>query len=96
MPRTDQEQISHQVEISLDMPPVFVYTNTRCMGRPRKTESSRRSKLFPLRLTPGEFACYEQAARKLGVTVAEMLRKGADLYIQTRGKGGSSKKETQT
>jgi transposase-like protein len=55
----------------------------------------RRSKLFPLRLTPGEWTRYQRAARKLGVTVAEILREGADLYIETRGRDGSPKKETQ-
>lgn len=81
----------------LDKPPDPVYTVTRCMARPPKPEHLRRSKLFPLRLTPGEIGRYERAARKLGVTVAHLLREGADLYIatQTRGKGGSSKKETR-
>ena len=65
------------------------------MGRPPKPEHLRRSKLFPLRLTPGEFARYERAARKLGVTVAQLLREGADLYIQTRGRDGFPKKETK-
>lgn len=77
--------------------PKSVYTNIRCMGRLPKPAHLRRSKLFPLRLTPGEFARYKRVARNLGVTVAEMFRKGADLYIttQTRGRGGSSKKETR-
>lgn len=89
MPRTDEEQIL------LDTPPQSVYTNIRCMGRPPKPEHLRRSKLFPLRLTPGEIGRYERAARKLGVTVAQLLREGADLYIQTRGRDGSPKKETK-
>ena len=82
-------------KIQLDKPCDSVYTNRQCMGRPPKPEHLRRSKLFPLRLTPGEFARYERAARKLGVTVAEMLREGAALYIQKRGKDGSPKKETK-
>ena len=88
-----QEQMENKIQ--LDRPCDPVYTNTQCMGRPPKPEHLRRSKLFPLRLTPGEFARYEQAARKLGLTVAEMLREGATLYIQTRGKDGSPKKETK-
>jgi hypothetical protein len=88
-----QEQMENKIQ--LDTPGYSVYTNTRCMGRPPKPEHLRRSKLFPLRLTPGEIARYERAARKLGVTVAEMLRQGADLYIQTRGRDGSPKKETK-
>src|ERR1035441_1532553 len=72
-----------------------VYTTTQCMGQPLKPENLRRSKLFPLRLTPGEFTRYERAARKHGVAVAEILREGANLYIQTRGRDGSPKKETK-
>jgi len=69
-----------------------VYTNTPCMGRPPKPENERRSKLFPLRLTPGEIAELESASRSLGESVAEILRKGAKLYIK-RGKDGSKRKE---
>jgi hypothetical protein len=71
---------------------VNVYTNTPCMGRPPKPEGKRRSKLFPLRLTPGEIAELESASRRLGETVAEIFRKGAALYIM-RGKDGSKRKE---
>lgn len=87
-----QEQIKNN--IPLDTAFLCVYTNIPCMGRPPKPEHLRRSKLFPLRLTPGEFARFERAARRLGVTVAEMLREGADLYIKSRGRDGSPKKET--
>lgn len=71
---------------------VVVYTTTSCMGRPPKPESERRSKLFPLRLTPGEIEELESASRRLGETVAEIFRKGAKLYIM-RGKDGSKRKE---
>lgn len=74
---------------------VSVYTNTPCMGRPPKSESERRSKLFPLRLTPGEIAELESASRRLGETVADIFRKGAKLYI-TRGKDGSKRKEKKS
>ncbi len=71
-----------------------VYTNKQRMaiGRPPKPEHLRRSKLFPLRLTPGEWTELDQAARKLGETVAAILRNGARLYIRRRGKGGSQRK----
>lgn len=69
-----------------------VYTHTPCMGRPPKPEAQRRSKLFPLRLTPGEMAELESASRRLGETVAEIFRKGAKLYVE-RGKDGSKRKE---
>ena len=72
--------------------PVRVYTNTPCMGRPPKAESERRSKLFPLRLTPGELAELESASQRLGESVAAIFRKGAKLYV-TRGKDGSNRKE---
>ena len=62
------------------------------MGRPPKPEDKRRSKLFPLRLTPGEIAELESASRSLGESVAEIFRKGAKLYIM-RGKDGSKRKE---
>jgi len=71
---------------------VNVYTNKTCMGRPPKPESERRSKLFPLRLTLGEIAELEAAARRLGVTVAEIFREGAKLYV-TRSEDGSKRKE---
>lgn len=79
----------------LDSRHLSVYTITTCMGRPTKPRQLRRSKLFPLRLTPGEFARYERAARKLGVPVAALFREGAALYVQQRGKDGSPKKETK-
>lgn len=66
---------------------VSVYTINRDMGRPPKPEHLRRSKLFPLRLTPGEMRELEAASRKLRETVAAIFRKGAMLYI--KGKGGS-------
>lgn len=71
---------------------INVYTHTPCMGRPPKPEGERRSRLFPLRLTLGEIAELESAARSLGVTVAEIFREGAKLYI-TRSKDGSIRKE---
>jgi len=71
---------------------VSVYTNTPCMGRPPKPESERRSKLFPLRLTPAELAELESASQRLGESVAAIFRKGAKLYV-TRGKDGSKRKE---
>lgn len=71
-----------------------VYTNKPVMaiGRPLKPEHLRRSKLFPLRLTPSEMAEFEKASRSLGEPVAAILRKGARLYIHRRGKGGSQTK----
>lgn len=66
------------------------------IGRPPKPEHLRRSKLFPLRLTPSEIEEFQKASRELGEPVAAILRKGAALYIHKRGKGGSSKrKETE-
>jgi hypothetical protein len=67
-------------------------TNTTGMGRPPKPEHLRRSERFFLRLTPSEMAKLEQASRKLGEPVAAILRNGATLYVQLKGKGGSRKK----
>ena len=67
---------------------ITVYTLSPCMGRPPKPKNLRRSKLFPLRLTPSEMADLEAASRELGVTVAEIFRAGAALYIRKKGKGG--------
>jgi hypothetical protein len=85
----DVEQQENRISLTDS---VSVYTTTPCMGRPPKTESARRSKLFPLRLTPGEIAELESASRRLGETVADIFRKGAKLYI-TGGKDGSQRKE---
>lgn len=73
---------------------ISVYTHTPCMGRPPKSEDQRRSKLFPLRLTPGEIAELETTSRRLGETVAEIFRKGAKLYVE-RGKDESKRKEKE-
>ena len=75
-----------------------VDTNTLSMrtGRPPKPEHSKRSKWFPLRLTPSEFAKYHEASREFGEPVAEIIRRGADLYIRKRGKGGSRKRKERT
>jgi hypothetical protein len=71
-------------------------TNTSCMGRPPKPKHLRRSERFFLRLTPGEMADLEQASRNLEEPVAAILRKGALLYVQSRGKGGSQMKGEKT
>ncbi len=70
---------------------LYVYT-IKNVGRPPKPESERRSVLFPLRLKPGELADLERAARKRGETVADLLRKGAALYIE-KGKDEPRRKE---
>jgi hypothetical protein len=67
-------------------------TNTAVMGRPPKPKHLRRSERFFLRLTPSEMADLERASRKLEEPVAAIFRKGADLYIQLRGRGGSRSK----
>ncbi|PYX85530.1 MAG: hypothetical protein DMG70_03310 [Acidobacteria bacterium] len=72
---------------------IDVYTVMSRMARPPKPEHLRRSKLFPLRLTPSEIAKLERASRRLKEPVADILRKGAELYLDMRGKGGSKRKE---
>jgi hypothetical protein len=52
--------------------------------------------MLPIRFTVSEFKELEREAGRLGVTVAEMLREGARLYIQLKGEDGSStRKEKQ-
>ncbi len=74
-------------------PLINVYTFTSDMGRPRITHHDRRSKLFPLRLSPRETAFFSRKARDLGESVASVLRKGGMLYIKMRGKDGSQKRK---
>jgi hypothetical protein len=74
-------------------PIVSVYTFTNDMGRPRITHDDRRSKLFPLRLSPRETAFFSRKARDLGESVASVLRNGGMLYIKMRGKDGSQKRK---
>ena len=68
---------------------VNVYTFAVDMRRPRKTKETRRSKLFPLRLSPRETRFFVRKARDLGESVASILRNGGMLYIQTKSKDGS-------
>lgn len=68
---------------------VNVYTFPLDMGRPRKPKETRRSKLFPLRLSPRETRFFVRKARDLGESVASILRNGGMLYIQTKSKDGS-------
>jgi hypothetical protein len=72
---------------------VDVYTFTSDMGRPRKSEDHKRSKLFPLRLSPRETEFFSKKARDLGESVASVFRKGGMLYIQTRSEDGSQKRK---
>jgi len=75
-----------------------VYTLSRSMaiGRPSKPEHLRRSKMFPLRLTPSEWAVLSAASRQLKESVAAILRTGAALYIRRKGKDGSRRKKEAT
>ena len=70
-------------------PPITIHTITDSMVRPTKPEYLRRTKIFAIKLTASEWRWLEASARKLSVSVAEMLREGAKLYVQTRGKDGS-------
>lgn len=67
--------------------PIMIHTIIGNMARPTKPEYLRRTKTFAIKLTASEWSWLEASARKLGVSVAEMLREGAKLYVQ--GKGGS-------
>jgi len=67
-------------------------TNTTGMGRPPKLQDLGRSEHLFLRLTPSELTALEQASRTSGKSIAAILRKGAALYIHSRGKDGSRRK----
>ncbi len=89
---THSERGQGGVQYSLT-PFVNVYTFMNDMGRPRITHDDRRSKLFPLRLSPRETAYFSRMARDLGESVASVLRNGGMLYIKMRGKDGSQKRK---
>jgi len=55
-----------------------------------ESPSPDRTKRFVLRLTPNEMAALEAASRRLALSVADILREGAILYIPSSEK---SKKE---
>jgi hypothetical protein len=74
---------------------VSAHTLKRCLGRPPKPEHLVRSKILPIRLTVDEFRELESAVERLGVTVADTMRDGARLYIQSKSKDGSSKGKEQ-
>ena len=74
-------------------PPLMIHTITDDMVRPTKPEHLRRTKTFAVKLTASEWNWLESSARGLGVSVAEMLREGAKLYVQTRGQDGSRQRK---
>lgn len=57
------------------------------MGRPRKPESERRSKIFYLRLSPQEYEELSRVARERKITIAAILRYGAALYLSAASGG---------
>jgi hypothetical protein len=66
------------------------------MGRPPLPDHIRRTKMLPIRLSVAELAQLERGAGELGITVADLLRKGAALYLRKKSKDGHRKqKETQ-
>ena len=74
-------------------PPIMIHTITDDMVRPTKPEYLRRTKTFAIKLTASEWSWLEASARRLDVSVAEMLREGSKLYVQTRGKDGSRQRK---
>lgn len=52
------------------------------IGRPRKPDSERRSMRFLLRLSPKERAKLMRASHGRQETIADILRKGALLYLK--------------
>ena len=60
------------------------------MGRPPLPDNKRRSKMLPLRLTEDEWSYILQASKETGISVSNIFREGAVLFIQ-RNKGGHRK-----
>ncbi len=71
---------------------ISVYTIS-LMARPPKPEHLRRSKMLPIRFTVAEYQALKSGAKRLDVTVSEVLREGAVLFLKTKGKDGSRQKE---
>ncbi len=49
--------------------------------------------MLPIRFTVAEYQALESGAKRLDVTVSDVLREGAVLFMKTKSKGGSRKKE---
>jgi hypothetical protein len=71
----------------------FAFAFFRFRSLFRIAHDNRRSKLFPLRLSPRETAFFSRKARDLDESVASVLRKGGVLYIQMKSKDGSQKRK---
>jgi hypothetical protein len=62
------------------------------MGRALMPDYLKRSKMLPLRLTQDEWKFILKASRDLGISVSDIFRQGARLFIE-RGKDGSPKQK---
>ena len=51
-------------------------------ARPRKPAANRRTAVFVIRLTPEEMARLKTVSRRRGETMADIFRKGANLYVK--------------
>jgi hypothetical protein len=49
--------------------------------------------MVSIRLTPNELSVYAGLLASRSETVAEIIRMDIDLYIRTRGKGGSRRRK---
>ena len=61
---------------------VSVYTNVYGMASLRKPAANRRTAMFVVRLTPGEMARLKTVSRRRRETMADIFRKGANLYVK--------------
>ena len=52
------------------------------LGRPPKPEAERRNRVLQLRLTQADATRLERASRRLGLPIAEILRKGGKMFIE--------------
>ena len=70
---------------------MYIQYGADMMGRPPKPENLRRSKMLPLRLTEDEWNCVLKASQETGISVSDIFRNGARLFIQQRDKDGHRK-----
>ena len=77
--------------ISIDGNRYRIYSNR--VARPPKPAHLRRSKMLPIRLTADEYESLARGSQQLGVSVSDVLRHGAALYIEMKSKDGSPKRK---
>jgi len=64
------------------------------MTSPAKPKRRRREKMLPVRLHQEFFDWLQEAAEKHGISISDLLRDGARMYVESlEQKGGPGKEE---